>query len=183
YARLALARPDCQDAAEIREVLDSLDEAPPEWLAALDEFALAPSLTRWRDLMRFVPEDLLYQRIRNSIKRLRDRNVDPDVLFLCACDTGMTPDAIALVEEGLVSVETIVKRSKKAGGAKTTYLGLAAIAAFLRGDMADCIRLLRESIAHQTALVAAFPHIAFIEENATPEQRAALEQAGIKARF
>ena len=78
-------------------------------------FAENPSLEAWRELMRFVPEDLFYQRHRNSIRYLRKRGVDPNVLFLCACHHGMTPDAIALVEEGLVRVDTILARARRRG--------------------------------------------------------------------
>jgi hypothetical protein len=30
-------------------------------MALLDDFAAAPSFERWRELMRFVPGDLVYQ--------------------------------------------------------------------------------------------------------------------------
>jgi hypothetical protein len=68
-------------------------------------------------------------------------------------------------------------------GAKTAYLGLAAEAAFLAGDMIGTVRLLRQSIAHEGEWCSALPHIFFIRERASPDQvdlldRAAIPQAG-----
>jgi len=154
-ARAALSRPDCEDAEEIERLLFTVDDAPEGWAAILSEFAAAPSIQRWRDIMRFVP------------------------LFLCACELGMTPDAIELVEEGLVDSSVILKRAEISGGARSTYLGLAATAAYLAGDIVGAIRFLRESIAHQTDLCVALPHIWFIREHASEDVNATLDQAGI----
>jgi len=67
--------------------------------------------------MRFVPPELSYQRLRNSIRRLRQMGVDGNMLFLCACEMGMTPDAIGLVEDGLVDADVIVDRASRSGDA------------------------------------------------------------------
>jgi hypothetical protein len=178
-ARAALEMEGCPDAAEIEALLYQLDAPPEDWLEILREFAGAPSVERWRDIMRFVPPDDYYQRLRNSIRRLKQLGTDTNILFLCACELGMTPDAIQLVEEGLVDVEVIEERATRAGGAAATYIGLAAIAAFCREDIVGTIRLLRQSLANETDLCPAFPHIWFIRERASPEVNAMLDQAGI----
>jgi len=101
------------------------------------------------------------------------------MLFLCACEWGLTPDAIELVEEGLVTPETLIARGERAGGARTTYFGLAAEAAYLAGDFLGTVRLLRDSIQHENEWCSALPHVAFIRERATPAENEALDRAGI----
>jgi hypothetical protein len=180
-ARAALEQEGCPDAAEIEALLYQLDAPPDDWLDTLREFSEAPSVERWREIMRFVPPDEYYQRLRNSIRRLRQMGTDPNVLFLCACNLGMTSDAIQLAEEGLVDAAVIEERAATAGGAKATYFGLAAIAAFRHDDLLGAIRLLRETLAHENDMCPAFPHILFIREHASAEVNAALDQAGIPA--
>lgn len=92
---------------------------------------------------------------------LRLRGVDGDTIFRCASEFGMTPDLIELVEQGCVAVKTLVDRAAHSGGAKTAYLGLAAEAVFLAGDMLGTVRLLRESIAHENEWCSAEPHVIF----------------------
>ena len=179
FARMALSQPDCQDQAAIEKILYEIDEAPDDWLASLAEFAQSPTLERWRDLMRFVPDDLRYHRQRNAIRRLQQMGVDGNMLFLCACELGITPDAIGLVEDGLVDADVIVERASRSGGARSTYIGLAAVAAYLRGDIVGAIRFLRDSMAHGNEWVTAFPHIFFIREHASDEVNAMLDKAGI----
>ena len=180
-ARVALARPDCEDVAELEELLDRLSQPPEDWRGLLDSFAEDPSLERWRELMQFVPPELIYLRQRAAIRYLNKRGMDGDLLFLCACEYGLTPDAIELVEEGQVGVDTLVTRAERAAGARTTYIGLAAEAAFLKGDLIGTIRLLRESMACETELCVALPHIVFVRENANPADHEALDKAGIPA--
>jgi len=178
-ARLALGMEDCPDAAKIEAILELCSEPPDEWRMVLDAFAVSPSLERWRELMQFVPEDLRYQRHRNGIRYLRKRGVEPNLLFLCACDLSITPDAIELVEDGLVSVETLLTRANEAGAARGAYIGLAAQAAFLTGDLIGTIRLLREAMSLENEWISALPHIWFVWERATATQRDALDRAGI----
>jgi hypothetical protein len=129
--------------------------------------------------MRFAPPEYLYQRTRDAIRRLRKLGVDGDSLFRCASEFGLTPDLIELVEDGCVAVATIVERAARSGGARTTYIGLAAEAAFLAGDMLGTVRLLRESLAHENEWCTALPHVCFIRERATDEQKNLLDRAGI----
>jgi hypothetical protein len=178
-ARLALVRPGCRDAEELEAALARLAAAPPAWEQALADFATAPTPEGWRDLMRFAPTESIYLWTRDAICRLRKLGVDGDSLFRCASEYGMTPDLIELVEDGCVAVETIVERAARSGGARTTYIGLAAEAAFLRGDMLGTVRLLRESISHENEWCSALPHVFFIRERASPEQIELLDRAGI----
>lgn len=178
-ARVALEQETCVDGAEIERILYQLDQAPADWDETLCTFALDPSVDGWRELMRFVPADVYYQRLRNSLRKLRLLGVDTNILFLCACELGMTPDAIALVEEGLVRSEVVEQRAATAGGAKATYYGLAGTAAYLAGDMIGAIRLLRESAAHQNEWCSPLPHVYFIRERGSAEDNALLDSAGI----
>jgi hypothetical protein len=178
-ARLALSRSECPDAEELEAALSRIAAAPAGWAEALAAFAKAPTSEGWRELMRFAPTEYLYQRTRDAIRRLRKLGVDGDSLFRCASEYGLTPDLIELVEDGCVAVETIVERAARSGGARTAYIGLAAEAAFLKGDMLGTVRLLRESIAHENEWCTAIPHVSFVRERASPEQIDLLDRAGI----
>jgi hypothetical protein len=179
YARLALAKPDCPDAAQLRAVLAGLSSPPAGWDGALAGFARSPSAEGWRDLMRFIPADSLYLRLRDVVGDLKNLGVDGDTIFRFASEVGLTPDLIELVEQGLVSVKVLEERAAHAGGAKTTYFGLAAQAAFLSGDMLGTIRLLRLSLSHENEWCGALPHVAFIRERVLPAQADLLDRAGI----
>lgn len=178
-ARLALTRPDCPDATELEAILDRLAASPPGWAEALAAFAKAPSVERWQDLMRFVPPEYLFQRHREAVRRLRALGVDGNMLFRCGSEYGLTPDLIGLVEDGRVTVSTLVERASVSRGAKTAYLGLAAQAAFLSGDMLGTVRLLREAIAYENEWLSVYPHVFFIRERASAEQRDFLDRAGV----
>lgn len=178
-ARVALGIEDCPDAAKIEQILEQCSGPPAEWRFVLDAFAESPSLERWRELMQFVPEDLRYQRHRNGIRYLKKRGVEPNLLFLCACYLSITPDAIELVEDGLVSVETLLTRANEAAEARGAYIGLAAQAAFLAGDLLGTIRLLREAMSLENEWISALPHIWFVRERASAIEHDALDRAGI----
>jgi hypothetical protein len=180
-ARVALARPECPDAEKLEELLDTLSETPEDWQEMLDGFCAAPTIERWRELMQFVPPESIYLRQRSAIRNLRKRGIEGNLLFLCACEWGLTPDAIELVEEGLVRPETLVERGERAGAARATYFGLAAEAAYLAGDFLGTIRLLRDSLQHESEWCSAAPHVAFIRERASKTENEALDRAGIPA--
>ena len=178
-AHLALARPDCSDAEDLEAALAKAAAAPTGWADALAGFASAPSPEAWRTLMRFVPPEHIHQRTRDAIRRLRKLGVDGNSLFRCASEFGLTPDLIGLVEDGCVAVETIIERAERSGDARTNYIGLAAEAAFLSGDMLGTVRLLRESIVHENEWCCALPHVFFIRERASSDQKDLLDRAGI----
>jgi len=177
-ARIALGRADCPDAEEIEQCLDDIDEAPEEWREQLAAMARDPSVDRFEELMRFVPPEHIYQRLRNALRKLRKLGIDANILFQCATNLGMTPEAIELVEEGLVNPKTILARGAQSP-ARATYLGLAAEATYLEGDLVSTIRYLREAVQNETELCSAMPHIYFVREQASPEVNAILDRAGI----
>lgn len=178
-ARLALTRSDCPDAAALEAALARLAALPAGWERSLAEFAAAPSLERWNELMRFVPPDYAYQRHRETVRRLISLGVNGDLLFACASEYGLIPELIGLVEDGRVTIHTLVERAARSEGAKATYLGLAAEAAFLAGDMFKTMRLLRDSLACDSDSGLALPHILFVRGRASPEQKQLLDRAGI----
>jgi len=79
-ARLALTRPDCLDAAELEAALARIAASPPGWAEALASFAESPSPEAWCELMRFVPPEYAYQRMRDTIRRLRKLGVSARIL-------------------------------------------------------------------------------------------------------
>jgi hypothetical protein len=90
------------------------------------------------------------------------------------------PEAIELVERGLVDPETCVRRGDEGPPlARAVWLGLAAQAAFARGDRFGTVRLLREACRIADP---AFPPIASmmsIREQADDELREMLDRAGV----
>lgn len=178
-ARLVLSKPDCPDQREIEALLDQLDRAPAGWDEALQELASNPTLAGWEGLMRFNPGDLTHNRQRNALRKLSGYGVDPNLLFRFATQLGITPEAIGLVEEGLVTVETILARNEESTGAQAFFLGLAAEAAFLRGDMIGTIRFLKQAYSRENEWCAPEFAVFFVRERASEEQQAALDNAGI----
>lgn len=178
-ARLALTKQDCRDAQELQNLLAGLSSPPAGWDDALAGFARSPSTERWRDLMRFVPADALYLRMRDIVSRLAQLGVHGDTIFEFASDVGLTPDLIGLVEQGRVSVKALEARAARSVGAKTTYFGLAAEAAFLQGDLLGTVRLLRQSMAHENEWCSVLPHVTFIRERASPLQSEFLNRSGV----
>jgi hypothetical protein len=145
----------------------------------LVRFAAAPSLERWREILRFVPPEHPYQRQRNAIRQLRRLGVEGDVLFRCATEYGLIPGATELVEEGHACVATILEWAEVSAGARATYLGLAAQAAFRADDMLGAVRLLREAMAVQNEWCSPVFAIYFMRERGTEEQNRILDRAGV----
>ncbi len=112
--RYALAREPCIDGARIRAALNSLGSPPDGWHEAVLAFAQAPSVEAWDELLLFTPHDALYHRTRSALQALIRLGVDGDVLFRCATRHGTTPDAIQLIECGLVDPDTVVRRAEHA---------------------------------------------------------------------
>lgn len=178
-ARLVLSKPDYPDRREIEAVLDMLDRAPAGWDEALQELARNPTLEGWEALMRFNPGELAYNRQRNALRKLRGYGVDANLLFRFATQLGITPEAIELVEGGFVTPETIIARNEESKGAQAFFLGLAAEAVFLRGDMVGTIRYLRQAYSRENEWCAPDFAVFFIRERASEEQKTLLDNAGI----
>jgi hypothetical protein len=179
-ARWVLASPDCEDRDAIQALLRGLGRPPDGWDDAVAAFAARPSVEAWERLMTFCPPDVFYQRARNTLQALVGLGVDGDVLFRCATRYGTTPEAIELVDRGLVDPETCVRRGDEGTTeARGLWLGLAAQAAFARGDRFGTVRLLRE--AYRVA-DPAFPPIGSmlsIREQADDALREMLDRAGV----
>lgn len=94
--------------------------------------------------MRFVPAEVFYQRLRNTFATLMRLGCDGNMLFRCTEKLGVTSDMFDLAASGTVDPELIEERG--AGSpARAAWLGLAAQAAFARGDHFAVVRYLREA--------------------------------------
>jgi hypothetical protein len=113
-ARLALASPDCRDRDAIERLLAAAARPPDGWSEALFELARSPSIEAWDELQRFTPGDVFYDRARSSLRVLKAAGVDPILLFRFATRHGTTPDAIELIETGLVPPEAVAARAWRA---------------------------------------------------------------------
>jgi hypothetical protein len=142
FCRLALARQSCRDRRAIEDLLASTGQPPDGWSDALVRFAGAPSVEAWDELHRFTPSDVYYDRVRHALHVLDQLGVDPEILFHCATRDGTTPDAIALVESGRVSPETVAARGE-GSPAVAMWQALAAVAAAARNDRLAVVRYLR----------------------------------------
>lgn len=180
WARYALAHKDCRDRAELEALLLSIGEPPSGWVDAVGAFAANPSVSEWEKLMRFTPAESFYQRSRNTLQMLMRMDVDHEVLFRCATHYGILPDAIELVDTGRVAPETVLERGEQGPvHARGLWFGLAARAAFARGNRLGTVRFLREAclVAHP-----AFPptlDVAFIRADADRELNDMLDRAGV----
>jgi hypothetical protein len=176
-ARLAVRDPDCLDREALEAALHEIGSAPDGWMEALAEFARNPGEQRWNELMTFVPPEVFYQRLRNTIATLMRLGCDGNILFRCATTLGMTPDIFDLATSGTVDPEVIEERG--AGSpARATWLGLAAQAAFARGDHFAVTRYLREASAGRDAVLA-WASITEIRREADEELNEQLDRVGV----
>jgi hypothetical protein len=179
YARLALADPECMDRDRVEEIVERVASLPDGWTEAVLEFAAGPSVEAWERLMHFTPPDLFYQRIRYTISLLQRLGMDPDVLFQCATRLGTTPDAIGFAESGEVDPDVVAHRAVEVPGAAGLWLGLAAQAAFARGDTFGVVRYLRQ--AYEKARSSYPPDFAAfaIREKADSDLHDMLDKIGV----
>src|SRR5258706_1438061 len=99
-ARLALQDPDCHDRPELEAALHDIAGAGDGWLEALRMFVDAPSEEQSEALMRFVPENLWYQRLRDTTETLMRLRGDRNILFRCATQRGMHSSIFDLATSG-----------------------------------------------------------------------------------
>lgn len=176
-ARLALQYPDCPDREALENALHEIAGASDAWLDALAAFARDPDETRWEELMRFVPEEVFYQRLRDTIATLLRLGCDGNILFRCATRAGMTSDVYELATSGTVDPEVIEQRG--AGSpARAVWIGLAAQAAFARGDRFGVVRYLREASRERDVFLA-WASISEIRSEADEALNAELDQVGV----
>jgi hypothetical protein len=177
-ARLALRRdPESPDRSALLAILGEIGSTPAGWDEALEEFAADPSEDAWDALIRFIPEENLHQRLKYTIAMLQSLGCNGDLLFRCASRLGMLPELFDLAASGTVDPETIVARAQNSS-ASAAWLGLAAQAAFARGDRDATIRHLWTASQSPSAFLA-FPSVSEIRQAADAELNEALDRMGV----
>jgi hypothetical protein len=177
-ARLALVYPDCKEREELHEVLREISSVPAGWAESIAAYCEEPTEERWEAMLRFVPLDNLYNTVRTLLPELMRRGCDGDLLFTHASRVGKTPDLFTLAESGTVSPETIERRGD-GSPARGTWLGLAAQAAFARGDRFATVRYLREACRDEEQAQFAWGSIFDIREQADDDLNAQLDKVGV----
>lgn len=178
YARMALVMDGCHDRAAIEAILREAGSPPPGWNDALQAYADDPTDARWDDLMRFTPNDVLYNRLRNTVVQLRALGADPDALFVHVSRFGIVSELLEMGESGDVDPETIRARADESPHNRSFWLGLAAQAAFARGERFLTVRLLAEAYDANTMLPADFAAMQ-IREQADDALHAMMDAVGI----
>ncbi|HEY8847654.1 MAG TPA: hypothetical protein VIO12_00070 [Thermoanaerobaculia bacterium] len=177
-ARVALRRENGADRAGLEAALLETANTPDNWISTLEEFAKAPSEERWEQLMRFVPEEVWYQRLRNTIVLLMRLGCDGDILFRCATRTGVTSDIWDLASSGTVDPKVIEERGAESP-ARPVWLGLAAQASFTRGDRWSTVRYLRDACRDEENAFLAWASISEIRAVADDALNEELDKVGV----
>lgn len=177
-ARVALRAPDCIDREGLEAAITQVANTSDDWVIALEDFAKRPSEQRWEELMRFVPEDVWYQRLRHTIALLLSLRCDGNILFHCATKNGMTSDVFDLARSGTIDPEVIDARGE-GSPVRPAWLGLAAQAAFARNDRWSTLRYLREASQYGESSVLAWASISEIRLEADEELNKELDRAGV----
>lgn len=175
-ARLAVRTADGAEREALFAVLGEITSAPSGWAAALESFAAAPSEEAWEELLRFIPEEVFHQRLKYTVLSLIALECDGDVLFRCVSRLGMIPELYDLAESGRVDPDTVVARAT-GSAAEGAWLGLAALAAFARGDRDATVRHLWR--ASQLDPILSFASIDGIRGRADAELNEQLDRAGV----
>lgn len=149
----------------------------PEPRGALADFAAAPTGDGWDALMRFCPEELVFERTQQALRLLRTSGADLDAVYLAVAPTGVTSELAGMVEDGLVS-PSAVERSLGdvfvSSVARGTMLMSAALGAQRRGDRLGVVRLVRSALASGAPEDLLQPTLDRILEDADDELRALL---------
>ena len=177
-ARLALRAPDCADREGLEAAIAQAANVSDGWVSAIEEFANHPSEERWDELMRFVPVEEHYQRLRYTLALLLSLHCDGNILFQCATKLGMTSDAFDLAQSGTVDPEVIEARGE-GSPARPAWLGLAALAAFTRNDRWSTLRYLREASQYGESSALAWASISEIRSEADEELNEELDRVGV----
>jgi hypothetical protein len=177
-ARRALAMEPCLDREAIETILWDAGSPPAGWIASLRAYAAEPTDERWEEIFRFIPVEVVYQRMRNTVAELRKLGADPDQLFFHVSRFGIVPDLLELGESGAVDPETIRSRADESPHNRSFWLGLAAQAAFARGERFLTVRFLAEAYDAKAGVPADFA-AKQIREAADDELQALLDSVGI----
>jgi hypothetical protein len=127
--------------------------------------------------MRFVPEEVWYQRLRNTIAQLMRLGCDGNILFRCATRVGITSDVFDLASSGTVDPEVIVERGEDSP-AREMWLALAAHASFARSDRWGTLRYLREACQCEDTVLA-WASISEIRRDADDALNEELDKIGV----
>ncbi len=177
-ARMALAMDGCLDREEVERILREAGSPPIGWDDALQAYADNPTDERWEDLMRFIPEEVAYQRLRNMVVQLRALGADADRLFVHVSRFGIVSELLEMGESGDVDPETIRLRATESPQNRSFWLGLAAQAAFARGERFLTVRLLAEAYDAKAGVPADFSAMQ-IREAADDALHAMMDAVGI----
>ncbi len=166
-ARMAIRWDDCPDRDALEATLLESASAPDGWLTALEDFSKSPS-----------PEDVFYQRLRNTIVLLMKLGCDGNILFRCATRLGITSDVFDLAASGTVDPDVIVERGSESP-ARAMWLALAAQASFVRGDRWNTVRLLREAFSDEETAFLAWASTSEIRTEADDALNEELDKVGV----
>lgn len=179
-ARALLEHPDCSDRGALEALIAEAARPPSGWSEAVAAFARRPTRRGWDELLRFTPPGLYDQRVRYTLRLLRELDVDAATLFRCATHEGVVPEAIELVDKGEVEPRVVLERADRAPpGARGLWLGLAARAACVRGDGLGTVRLLREAYAVTERVDALVFDLQFVRDHADGALLDLLDRAGL----
>jgi hypothetical protein len=177
FARGMVEVASAEDKARLLQILDELVGWPPEWEAVLDDIANEPTLEKWEALHRFASGAAIYDWRRMAFRKLRERGTDPVMLFRFVSTGGILPDVFELVDDGLVPPEILIERANEPGAARSTWLGMAAQATFLRGDHVGTVRLLTEAEECETEWTSPIYSVLWLADRADDgELRAVLDR-------
>lgn len=179
FARGMLAQKECQDAEELERLLARVERTPNGWDAALQSFAAEPSLEKWHSIIRFAPEEKVYDWTRKAFRQLRKIGCDRDALIRYATQTGITPDVMEMVDAGEVSPDVLVERARQKGAAVVFWLGLASQAAYLMGDRFRAVALMRDARNESTDRDVPMATIFFYREHADAAMKEMMKKAGV----
>ena len=177
-ARMALAMEPCADRDEIAKILREAGSPPAGWDGSLRAYAADPTEERWEEIMWFIPMEVVYQRMRNTVAELRKLGADPDQLFLHASRYGIIPELLEMGESGAVDPATIRMRGDESPHNRSFWLGLAAQAAFARGEAFLTVRLLAEAYDANAGVPADLSAMQ-IRAEADEELQSLLDSVGI----
>ncbi len=167
------------DRTRVEALLCTIESTPHGWSEALGHFARYPSRETWDAIIRFSPEERVYDWAERAVRDLVEMGCSGDPIILYASQTGLTPGMIGLVEEGRVSVDALLERGRRTETARAIWLGLAAQAAYIHGDRFRTIALLRESRSHESSLASAAGTVLWLREMANEEMKEMMKKAGV----
>ena len=181
-ARMAIITAPEPEREELEAAIFKAGNVSEEWIEAMKEFAKAPSLERWDELLEFVPDDDIYQRMRASISLLVKFGCDFNMIFRCATKYGIPPDVHDLVATGKVDPEVIVERGAESP-VRSMWLAMAARAAFARGDRWTTLKYLRDACKDEEQIILSMVSIDEIRDLADEDFNAELDKIGVPSGF